>query len=107
MATKKTSKKESKKKKDNADNMAGLLPVSELRGVLGQEMSPSAKILKLGFILSGGINVNPYQVGYHLKMHPAEVHAGLTELKHRKEIVPGADRDTVDVKRESHFGLTK
>ena len=93
MATRKT------KKKSTESNVAGMLPVKELKGILTEEMSPEAKILKLGIILGGGIDINPYQVGHNLKMHPAEVHSGLTELKHRKEIIPGTNRDTVNIRR--------
>lgn len=88
-----------KKKKSTENNVAGMLPTKELKGILTEEMSPEAKILKLGIILGGGIDINPYQIGHHLKMHPAEVHSGLTELKHRKEIAPGTSRDTVNIRR--------
>ena len=100
MATRKTKKKVTQKKEDKkTNNVAGLLPIGELKSILGEEMSPEAKILKLGIILGGGININPYRVGYQMKMHPAEVHAGFSELKHRRDVSPGADRDTVNIKR--------
>jgi len=100
MATRKTKKKTATKKDTEAQsNVSGILPLKELKGILGEEMSPEAKILKLGIILSGGIDINPYQVGYAMKMHPAEVHAGFTELKHRKDVLRGTQRDTVHIRR--------
>lgn len=87
------------RKKKPEKNIAVLLSTKELKNILSEEMSPSGKLLRIGIILSGGIEVNPYTVGYALKMHPAEVHHGFSELKHKKIISPGNHRDTVTITR--------
>lgn len=97
MATKKAKKKKkiTIKKKEEIT----VLSNKELAEILKEEMSPSAKLLKVGMILAGGIDLNIYTVGYRMKMHPAEIHQGLTELKHRKAVQPGENKETITVRR--------
>ena len=57
-----------------------MLNNKDLVDILKEEMSPSAKLLKVGMILAGGVNLNIYTVGYRLKMHPGEIHQALSEL---------------------------
>lgn len=76
-----------------------MLNNKDLVDILKEEMSPSAKLLKVGMILAGGVNLNIYTVGYRLKMHPGEIHQALSELKHHKSIEPGQERDTINVRR--------
>lgn len=95
MATRKAKKKAVSVKKEDIV----MLNNKDLVDILKEEMSPAAKMLKVGMILAGGVNLNIYTVGYRLKMHPAEIHQALVELKHRKAIEQGMERDTVTVRR--------
>jgi len=71
----------------------------ELRDILLEEMSPAAKILKIGIIMSGGVDLDPYVIGYKCAMHAAEVHRAFSELKHHKAIEPGLSKNTINLKR--------
>ncbi|QDP58229.1 MAG: hypothetical protein Unbinned1446contig1004_16 [Prokaryotic dsDNA virus sp.] len=92
MATKK--KKVAKKKEEIV-----MLNNKDLVDILKEEMSPSAKLLKVGMILAGGVNLNIYTVGHRLKMHAGEIHQALSELRHHRSIEPGQQRDTVNIRR--------
>ena len=76
-----------------------MLNNKELADIMQQEMSPSAKLLKIGLILAGGVDLNVYTIGHKVGMHPSEIHIGLTELKMRKQIDKGQNKDTVTVRR--------
>lgn len=97
----KTKKKAATKKKASAKKKEEIVMLNnkELAEILKEEMSPSAKLLKVGMILAGGIDLNVYTVGYRMKMHPAEIHQGLSELKHRKAVQPGGNKETISVRR--------
>ena len=79
-----------------------MLNNSELKDILQEEMSPAGKILKIGLILSGGVNVNPYQIGANCRMHAAETHQAIVELRHRKGVERGVAKDTVNVIRSEN-----
>ena len=98
MATKKSKTKKEKKVVINKEDIV-MLSNKELVDILKEEMSPAAKMLKVGMILAGGVNLNIYTVGYRLKMHPAEIHHALVELRHRNVLEAGGSRDTVTVRR--------
>lgn len=72
---------------------------TELYDILVEEMSPAGKIMKLGIIISGGIDIDPYVIGHRCKMHPAEIHQGVVELKHKGIIEKGLGKNTVNIKR--------
>lgn len=76
-----------------------MLNNKELAEILQQEMSPPAKVLKIGMILAGGVDLNIYTIGHRVKMHPAEIHLGFSELKIKKQIIQGQQKDTVTVRR--------
>ena len=79
-----------------------MLNNTELKNILQEEMSPAGKILKIGLILSGGVDINPYQIGANCRMHAAETHQAIVELRHRKDVEKGIAKDTINIIRSEN-----
>jgi len=77
-----------------------MINAKELRDILTMELSPEGKVLLLGMITDGGVDLDPNVVGDKYALIPSEIHVGHIELKTKHMVAPGQTSSTLTVQRE-------
>ena len=88
------------KTKGNGVKKNGMMTNKEIQELMQSEVGPNGKVLFLALAFSGGVDVNPYRAGDAYRLHPYEIHQGLSDLKHRKLVLRGEVQDCLTLVRK-------
>lgn len=72
----------------------------QIKKLLKIELCPESKVLLLGMIMDGGVDISTSAAGHRCALTGPEVRVAQTELYKRKIIAKGSVKDTFTVQRE-------
>jgi hypothetical protein len=78
-----------------------MINAKELKDILKMEISPEGKVLLLGMITDGGVDLNMHATGDAYGMIPSEVHLGHLDLKAKQLVANGQSEGKYNVQRET------
>lgn len=77
-----------------------MINAKELKDILKMELSPEGKVLLLGMITDGGVDLNMHTIGDAYGMIPSETHLGHLDLKSKQLVAKGQSEGKYNVRRE-------
>jgi hypothetical protein len=77
-----------------------MINAKELKDILKMELSPEGKVLLLGMITEGGVDLNMHLVGDSYGMIASEIHLGHLDLKAKQLVANGQSKGKFNVRRE-------
>lgn len=77
-----------------------MINAKELKEILTMELAPESKVLLLGMISDGGVDLDANVVGNRYALIPAEIHVGSIELKSKRIVAQESSAGTLTVLRE-------
>ena len=77
-----------------------MISAKELKDILRIELSPEGKVLLLGMITDGGVDLSLEEVGNKYGLIPSEVQVAYCDLKSKHIIAIGPTPATFNVQRE-------